>query len=84
MLQTSSNTHSLCLDLSRLPEGWWDSIGPTPSSDASGMSGICHDIIGTDGLAFAPDVQEVGLKDRSNQSGLTTFPPGRQALDVQC
>ena len=23
------------------------------------MSGICHDIIGTDGLAFAPDVQEV-------------------------
>jgi len=43
---------------SRLPEGWWDSIGPTPSSDASGMSGICHDIIGTDGLAFAPDVQE--------------------------
>ena len=50
---------TLCLNLSRLPEGWWDSIGPTPSSDASGMSGICHDIIGTDGLAFAPDVQEV-------------------------
>ena len=23
------------------------------------MGGICHDIIGTDGLAFAPDVQEV-------------------------
>ncbi len=23
------------------------------------MNGICHDIIGTDGLAFAPDVQEV-------------------------
>jgi len=43
---------------SRLPEGWWDNFGPTPSSDASGMSGICHDIIGTDGLAFAPDVQE--------------------------
>jgi len=42
----------------RLPDGWWDDFGPTPSSDASGMNGICHDIIGTDGLAFAPDVQE--------------------------
>ena len=55
--------HQICtgtavrLNLSRLPEGWWDSISPDP--DATGMSGICHDIIGTDGLAFAPDVQEV-------------------------
>ena len=26
------------------------------------MSGICHDIIGTDGGAFAPDVKEVELQ----------------------
>ena len=43
----------------RLPDNWWDNFGPTPSADASGMDGICHDIIGTDGLAFSPGITEV-------------------------
>ena len=49
------------LNICRLPDGWWDLFGPTPSSDESGLKGICHDIIGTDGLAFPPDVQEVSV-----------------------
>ena len=43
---------------SRLPAAWWPDFGPTPSSDSSGVAGICHDISGTDGLAFPPGVEE--------------------------
>ena len=43
----------------RLPDNWWDDFGPSPSADASGMTGICHEIIGTDGLAFSPGITEV-------------------------
>ena len=42
----------------RLPAAWWPDFGPTPSSDSSGVAGICHDISGTDGLAFPPGVEE--------------------------
>ena len=43
---------------SRLPDGWWPNFGPTPSAESSGLTGICHDIVGTDGLAFSPGVTE--------------------------
>jgi len=43
---------------SRLPDSWWPDFGPTPSADASGNTGICHDIYGTDGLSFSPGVKE--------------------------
>ena len=36
----------------RLTDNWWIDFGPTPSADAHGLSGVCHDIVGTDGLAF--------------------------------
>eukprot|EP00095_Tigriopus_kingsejongensis_P004509 maker-scaffold427_size174323-snap-gene-0.42 protein:Tk04509 transcript:maker-scaffold427_size174323-snap-gene-0.42-mRNA-1 annotation:"hypothetical protein DAPPUDRAFT_326408" len=35
-----------------LKEKWWPRVGPTPSATASGMGGICHDILGTDGTQF--------------------------------
>merc|ERR1711936_916294 len=41
---------------SRLPDGWWPNFGPTPNAESSGLTGICHDIVGTDGLAFSPGV----------------------------
>jgi len=43
---------------SKLPENWWENFGPTPSATASGQKGICHDITGTDGLAFSPGVSK--------------------------
>jgi len=43
---------------SRLPDGWWPNFGPTPNAESSGLTGICHDILGTDGLAFSPGVTE--------------------------
>jgi len=43
---------------SRLPDNWWEDFGPTPSATASGQKGVCHDIIGTDGLAFSPGVSK--------------------------
>jgi len=43
---------------SRLPDNWWDNFGPTPSAQSSGQGGVCHEIIGTDGLAFSPGVEE--------------------------
>jgi len=43
---------------SRLPEGWWPNFGPTPNAESSGLTGVCHDIVGTDGLAFSPGVTE--------------------------
>ena len=42
----------------RLPDGWWPNFGPTPNADGSGMTGVCHDIVGTDGLAFSPGITE--------------------------
>jgi len=44
--------------MSELPASWWDDFGPTPSAEKSGLRGICHDIIGTDGLAYAPNVNK--------------------------
>ena len=41
----------------RLPDNWWPNFGPTPSADESGNNGICHDILGTDGLSFSPGVK---------------------------
>ena len=43
---------------SSLPTPWWKDFGPTPSADESGIGGICHEIIGTDGLAFPPKLDE--------------------------
>lgn len=43
---------------SRLPEGWWPNFGHSPNADDSGMKGVCHDIVGTDGLAFSPGITE--------------------------
>jgi len=40
--------------MTRLPENWWYGFGPTPSAHASGVRGICHDIIGTDGISYPP------------------------------
>ena len=45
------------MSTSRLPDSWWLDFGPTPSADASGNMGICHEILGTDGLSFSPGVQ---------------------------
>ena len=42
----------------RLPDGWWPNFGPTPNAESSGLTGVCHDIVGTDGLAFSPGVQK--------------------------
>ena len=33
-------------------------IGPTPSADESGLTGICHDIYGTDGAQYPPFVKK--------------------------
>jgi len=44
--------------MSRLPDSWWEDFGPTPSAHKSGVPGICHDIIGTDGLGYAPNVDK--------------------------
>merc|ERR1712037_1074346 len=41
--------------MTRLPENWWYAFGPTPSAQASGVRGICHDIIGADGISYPPD-----------------------------
>jgi len=41
--------------MTRLPENWWYGFGPTPSAQASGVRGICHDIIGTDGISYPPE-----------------------------
>merc|ERR1719402_305580 len=41
--------------MTRLPESWWDSFGPTPSAHTSGVQGICHDIIGADGTSYPPE-----------------------------
>ena len=41
-----------------LPETWWKRFGPTPSAQASGMTGICHDIYGNDGTQFPPFVDK--------------------------
>jgi len=43
---------------STLPEEWWPRIGPTPSANESGLSGVCHDIYGTDGAQFPPFVDK--------------------------
>jgi len=43
---------------SKLPDSWWIDFGPTPSADMSGVPGICKDIIGTDGLSFAPNIDK--------------------------
>jgi len=42
----------------KLPENWWYAFGPTPSAQASGVRGVCHDIIGTDGLGYAPPISK--------------------------
>ena len=47
----------------RLPDSWWPDFGPTPSADASGNTGICHDIYGTDGLSFSPGVKVSSFLD---------------------
>jgi len=44
--------------MSKLPDSWWEDFGPTPSAHKSGVPGICHDIIGTDGLGYAPNVDK--------------------------
>jgi len=41
--------------MTRLPENWWYAFGPTPSAQASGVRGICHDIIGADGISYPPE-----------------------------
>jgi len=41
--------------MTRLPENWWYGFGPTPSAHASGVRGICHDIIGADGISYPPE-----------------------------
>jgi len=40
--------------MTKLPENWWYGFGPTPSAHASGVRGICHDMIGTDGISYPP------------------------------
>merc|ERR1712142_567662 len=44
--------------MTKLPESWWENFGPTPSAHKSGVPGICHDIIGTDGMGYAPNVDK--------------------------
>jgi len=44
--------------MTKLPNSWWENFGPTPSAHESGVSGICHDIIGTDGLANPPNIDK--------------------------
>jgi len=44
--------------MTRLPDSWWEDFGPTPSAHKSGVPGICHDIIGTDGLGYSPNVDK--------------------------
>merc|ERR1719184_116602 len=41
--------------MTRLPENWWYGFGPTPSAHASRVRGICHDIIGADGISYPPE-----------------------------
>jgi len=43
---------------SKLPDSWWQTFGPTPSSHRSGVPGVCHEITGTDGLSFPPSVSK--------------------------
>ena len=45
-----------------LPEAWWPFVGPTPSSDAAGVPGVCHDIYGSDGTQFPPFVEKEETK----------------------
>merc|ERR1712098_676196 len=44
--------------MTKLPESWWENFGPTPSAHKSGVPGICHDITGTDGMGYAPNVDK--------------------------
>lgn len=43
---------------SHLPENWWVNVGPSPSANKSGETGICHDIYGNDGTQFPPFVNK--------------------------
>ena len=52
-----SLTFGVNMNSPRLPDNWWPNFGPTPSADKSGNNGICHDILGTDGLSFSPGVK---------------------------
>merc|ERR1711915_248592 len=44
--------------MTKLPDSWWENFGPTPSAHESGVSGICHDIIGTDGVSNPPFIDK--------------------------
>jgi len=44
--------------MTELPESWWGDFGPTPSADKSGLPGVCRDIIGTDGMAYSPNIDK--------------------------
>lgn len=41
-----------------LPDNWWQNFGPTPSAHKAGIRGVCHDIVGTDGLGYAPPISK--------------------------
>ena len=50
------NHYELFNGKTSLPEEWWSRVGPTPSANESGFTGICHEIYGTDGSQYPPFV----------------------------
>ncbi|XP_023349462.1 lysosome membrane protein 2 isoform X2 [Eurytemora carolleeae] len=42
--------------LDRLPESWWGTLASTPSANRSGVTGYCHELVGTDGTQYPPFV----------------------------
>lgn len=36
----------------KLPPEWWPDVAPTPSATKKGVSGVCREPIGTDGLQY--------------------------------
>eukprot|EP00088_Acartia_fossae_P044583 TRINITY_DN4740_c0_g1_i3.p1 TRINITY_DN4740_c0_g1~~TRINITY_DN4740_c0_g1_i3.p1 ORF type:complete len:556 (-),score=84.27 TRINITY_DN4740_c0_g1_i3:103-1743(-) len=41
-----------------LPESWWGNLPKTPSANRSGVAGNCHDLAGTDGTQYPPNVDK--------------------------
>jgi len=40
----------------KLPDNWWGDLPKTPSANRSGLTGMCHDLAGTDGTQYPPFV----------------------------
>lgn len=42
----------------KLPRSWWPDVAPTPRQNKTGVTGICRDILGTDGLTYPPFINK--------------------------